>query len=124
MKKISTVDAYIAAAPKPAQVMLKELRSAIKSVAPTAEEKISYAMPYFGYKGRLIYYSAFKKHIGVYAMGPAMNAYAKEVTPYRTSLSTLQFPIGTKLPIPLIKKLVKAQMKANEEAFALKAKKK
>lgn len=123
MKKITTVEDYIAQAPTAAQPMLKEIRAAIKSVAPKAEEKISYAMPYFGYKGRLVYYSAFTKHIGVYAMGPAMKAYPKEILPYRTSKSTLQFPIGTKVPIPLIKKLVRAQMKANEAAFALKAKK-
>ena len=68
MKKIpepKTVDAYIAAAPREMQGKLKELRTIIREAAPTAVERISYGMPYYGYKGRLAYFRLSKAHIGL-----------------------------------------------------------
>lgn len=108
------VDSYIAAAPPAARKMLKRMRSAVKSAAPKAEEKLSYGMPYYGYKGRLVYFAAFKNHIGFYAWGPVMKTYAKEIEKYRAAKSTLQFPIGTEIPATLVRKLVKARVKENE----------
>ncbi len=71
ISKLRSVDAYIAAAPKEAQSKLRELRAAIRETAPTAEERISYGMPYYAYKGRLAYFAAFKKHIGLYVPAPS-----------------------------------------------------
>ena len=59
------VDSYISAAPKEVRTKLRELRAAIRAVAPKAEERISYGMPYYGYKGRLVYFAHAKKHIGL-----------------------------------------------------------
>ncbi len=115
-KRAQTVTAYVAAAPKKAQPRLRELRRIIKSVAPKAEEKISYAIPYYGLSGRLIYYAAFADHIGVYIMS-ASQKLAKEqkvFAPYRKTRATLHFPLDKPIPAALIKKLVKMQMKANE----------
>lgn len=120
MTKPKSVDSYIAAAEPKAQAMLKQVRAAIKSAAPKAEEKISYAMPYYGYKGRLIYFAAFKKHIGVYIMGGSRMVLPKILQQYRTAKATLQFPIGTKIPVAAIKTIVKTQMKENEKMATLK----
>ena len=66
MKKApKDVDEYIEGAPKEVQGKLKEFRAAIREVAPTAVERISYGMPYYDYKGRLAYFSLAKKHIGL-----------------------------------------------------------
>ena len=109
------VDAYIAAAPKTVQPMLRELRQAIRSAAPKAEEKISYRMPFYAYHGRLIYFAAHKNHVGMYPIiGREKDLYAKELKPYLVDKATLQFPIGSRLPISLVKKIVKARAKANE----------
>jgi uncharacterized protein YdhG (YjbR/CyaY superfamily) len=109
------VDAYIAAAPKAIQPMLRELRQAIRSAAPKAEEKISYRMPFYEYHGRLIYFAAHKTHVGMYPIiGPEKDLYAKELKPYLAAKATLQFPIGRPLPIALVKKVVKARAKDNE----------
>lgn len=115
-KKPTTVSAYIAAAPKRAQPRLRELRRIIKSVAPKAEEKISYAIPYYGFHGRLIYFAAFADHIGVYIMraSQALAAQDKAFAPYRKTRATLHFPTDIPIPVILIKKLVRVQMKANE----------
>ena len=114
MKKAKDVDAYIAAAPKELQAKLKQLRAAIKSVAPGAMEKISYGMPYYGYKGRLAYFAYATHHIGLYAMPPVIQNHEKELKRYRTSTATIRFPLDEKLPLALIKKLIKAGIKRNE----------
>jgi uncharacterized protein YdhG (YjbR/CyaY superfamily) len=114
MPKPKTVDAYIAAAPKDVQVKLKALRTAIKEVAPAAEERISYGIPYYGYKGRLAYFAAFKKHIGLYIPTPVVEEFKRELKEYETAKATIRFPLDKKLPIGLIKKLIKARVKKNE----------
>ena len=108
------VDSYIAAAPKAAQPKLKQIRALIKKAAPKAEEKISYGMPYYGYKGRLVYFAAFQKHIGMYAAWPAGSTYAKLIEPYKVSKGTLRFPLDKPLPATLITKIVKARVKEND----------
>ena len=114
MKKAKDVDKYIAKAPKEVQGKLKELRAIIKSVAPKAEERISYGMPYYGYKGRLVYFAFAKKHIGLYVPPPIIEEHKKELKNYETAKATVRFPLNKKLPLSLIKKLVKARAKKNE----------
>lgn len=113
-KAIKTVDGYIGQAPREVQPKLRELREAIRSAAPAAEERISYSMPYYGYKGRLAYFAAAKNHIGLYIPPPIIWNHSDELAAYVTAKSTIQFPLDKKLPIPLIKKLVKARMKWND----------
>lgn len=108
-----TVDAYIAAAPKEVRSKLKELRAAIRKAAPAAEERISYRMPYYAYKGRLAYFAAFKKHIGLYVPTPVIAEHRSELKAYETSGATLRLPLDKKLPVALIRKLVQARMKKN-----------
>jgi uncharacterized protein YdhG (YjbR/CyaY superfamily) len=115
MNKAKDVDTYITSAPKELQDRLIQLRKSIKDVAPTAQEKISYGMPYYGYKGRLVYFAYFKKHIGVYITPPIVEDFQKELQDYETHMATIRFPHDKKFPIPLIEKLVKARMKLNEK---------
>jgi uncharacterized protein YdhG (YjbR/CyaY superfamily) len=85
-------------------------------VAPkTAIEKISYSMPYFGYLGHWVYFAWAKKYIGLYVMPPIVKNHAKDLKGYETSTATVRFPLGKKLPVSLIKKLLKAGVKQNEE---------
>jgi uncharacterized protein YdhG (YjbR/CyaY superfamily) len=108
------VDAYIAAAPTQAQPILRQLRDVIKAAAPKAEERISYGMPSYEHHGRLVYFAAFKNHVGLYAVGQAHDSYAKELSGYLTGKSTARFPIGRPLPIASIRKVVQARVKENE----------
>jgi len=115
MKKTpKDVDEYIASAPKEVQAKLKELRAAIREAAPTAVERISYGMPYYDYKGRLVYFGLAKAHIGVYIPTPVLEEHRSELEDYETTQATLRIPLDKKLPAELIKKLVKARMKKNE----------
>lgn len=114
MLKPKNVNEYITAAPKEVQSKLKELRAVIKKTAPKSEEKISYGMPYYGYQGRLAYFSYFKAHIGLYITPPIIVQYKKELIGYTTATATIRFPLNKKLPLALIKKLIKARVKMNE----------
>jgi uncharacterized protein YdhG (YjbR/CyaY superfamily) len=113
--KAKDVDAYIAAAPKEVRGKLKELRAVIRRAAPAAEEKISYGMPYYAYKGRLAYFSIWRTHIGLYIPTPVVEEHKRELGAYETSGATVRFPLAKKLPVGLIRRLVKSQMKKNEE---------
>ncbi|MFN7990572.1 MAG: DUF1801 domain-containing protein [Candidatus Micrarchaeia archaeon] len=114
MKKPGDVDSYIAGAPKEVQGKLKELRNAIREAAPDAEERISYGMPYYGYKGRLAYFGLAKAHIGLYIPMPVIEEHKKELAGYESFNATVRFPLDGKLPVALIKRLVKARMKKND----------
>lgn len=114
MKKAKSVDEYIARAPKEVRGKLKDIRAAIKSAAPKAEERISYGMPYYDYNGRVAYFRLAKAHIGLYIPPPVIEEHKSELKGYGTTKATIRLPLEAMLPIALIKKLVKARVKWNE----------
>ena len=114
MSKPKNVDDYIKHAPKDVQDKLKKIREIVRKAAPHAEEKISYGMPYYAYKGRLAYFAAFKDHISLFAMPPIIGEHERELRKYKTGKATIQFPNDQRLPISLIRKLVKEGVRRNE----------
>lgn len=116
MKPLKDVDEYIEDAPEDIQGRLKEIRKIIKEVAPEAEEKISYGMPYYGYKGRLVYFALMKNHIGLYIPPPIIDQHKNELKDYVTTKSAVHLPLKEELPVALINKLVKARIKWNDES--------
>lgn len=115
MKHYNDVNAYIADAPKETQAKLQELRSFIKALVPAAEETISYNMPFYNYKGRLVYFAIAKTYIGLYIPPPIIEDHEEELRVYRTTKSAIHLPLDQELPLPLIQKLIQARMKHNEE---------
>lgn len=109
------VDVYIAAAPAAVRPKLRQLRATIKAAAPKATERISYGIPYYDYRGRLVYFAVFKDHVGLYMLGRAKARYAKELKPYLSGVSTARFPLDRALPVGLVRKIVKARMAENTE---------
>ncbi len=102
-----SIAAYIASFPEGTQKILAELRATIRAAAPEAEEKISYEMPTYTFKGRLIYFAAWKKHIALYGTpSSTLEALSEQVSPYRTAKGALQFPLNAPLPLDLITKIV------------------
>ncbi|WP_268543863.1 iron chaperone [Candidatus Nitrosotenuis cloacae] len=112
-KALKNVDDYIADAPKELRGKLRQLRTTIRKTAPAAEERISYRMPYYGYKGRLVYFAVFKKHISLFVPPPVIEEHKNVLKDYETAKATIRFPIDKPLPIQLIKKLIKARMEKN-----------
>jgi uncharacterized protein YdhG (YjbR/CyaY superfamily) len=118
----TSIDDYIATFPIDIQKRLVEIRTAVKAVAPKAEEKISYHMPSLVLNGPIIHFSAYKKHIGVYGTSYQILKQLKdEVAPYVQSKGTLQFPYDQPLPIKLIKKIVKLRVAENRAVTKLKS---
>ena len=73
-------------------------------------------MPYYGYKGRVVYFRLSKNHIGLYVPTPVIEEHKSELKDYETAKATVRFPLDKKLPIALIRKLVKARIKKNKRA--------
>ena len=112
----ATVDEYLDAVSEPARTTLNKVRAIIKSVVPKeATEGLSYGMPAFKYKGPLFAYAAFKEHCSLFPMSAALiDEMADELTAYRTSKGTLQFPMNKPPSAALIQKMVKARIAQNE----------
>jgi uncharacterized protein YdhG (YjbR/CyaY superfamily) len=124
MKKniASDVDSYIGEFPKDIQKMLKQLRAAIKKAAPRAEESISYMMPAYKFHGPLVYFAAYKKHIGFYPTGSGIAPFEREIAAYKSSKGAVQFPLDKPLPLALIDKMVKYRVNENQAKSELKKK--
>ena len=112
--KSNDVDTYIAQCPKELKEKLQELREIIKSVAPNAEERISYGMPYYHYKGRLVYFAPMKNHLGLYIPPPIIEQHMADLKGYTTTKSAVHLLLDKPLPVSLIKKLVTSRVKWNE----------
>ena len=114
-KRFKTVDEYFEALPENAVANTTELREAIRQAAPQAEEVISYNMPLFKFHGRLVYFAAHKEHIGFYPFTSAMREFRHKLGKYKTSTGTIQFPFAKKIPVVLVKSIVKFRVKENLE---------
>ena len=111
------VEAYLAKVPEPARTTLLKVRATIRSVVPTeTTEGLSYGIPAFRYNGALVGYAAFKNHCSLFPMQASLiDAMKDELTDYRTSKGTLQFPVDKPLPAALVKKIVKARVTENQQ---------
>lgn len=110
-----TIDEYITSFPDPHASQLRLLCSVIRKQVPAAVEKFSYGLPTFDYYGNLVHFAAYKKHIGFYPAPSGILAFKEELKGYVTSKGAVQFPADQKLPLVLIRKIVKFRMKENEE---------
>ena len=122
-KRFNSVDEYIKFLPAESKEKIIELRTLIKMAAPEAEELISYNMPSFNYYGRLVYYAAFKSHIGFYPMATGIAAFEKDISKFKWAKGSVQFPLNKPLPSSLITKIIRFRVKENREKYELKAKK-
>jgi len=109
------IDAYIASQPIEVKEKLEQMRQIIKSVAPKAEEVISYGMPAFKFHGMLVYFAGYKHHIGFYSLPSAHSEFQKDLAVYKQGKGSVRFPLDKPLPITLIKKMVKYRVKENTD---------
>jgi uncharacterized protein YdhG (YjbR/CyaY superfamily) len=112
--KHKSIDQYIAACAPETRATLRKLRSTIKRAAPPeTEELISYRMPAFALHGILVYFAAFKNHIGMF---PPIRGDAKleaAVAKYAGPKGNLKFPLDQPFPYALVTKIVKLRVKQN-----------
>ena len=118
------MDEYIAGFPSDVQEILEKIRMTIRKAAPGAEETISYQIPTFTLKGQyLIYFAAYKKHIGLYPAPRGVEKFKKELSAYEGGKGTVRFPFDKPIPFGLISRIVKFRIKQNLERAEAKGKK-
>ncbi len=123
--EFTSIDEYIAAFPPEVQAILQEVRATIRAAAPEASEKISYQMPTFYLEGNLVYFAAFKHHIGFYPAPQGIEAFAEELSRYKGAKGSVQFPIDEPMPLDLISRITKFRAAGNlQKAAEKRAKKK
>jgi uncharacterized protein YdhG (YjbR/CyaY superfamily) len=109
-----TIDEYISHFPSDIQEILLRIRGIIKEAAPEAKEKISYQMPAFDLYGSLVYFAAFKNHIGFYPTPSGISAFRDELSVYSSSKGAVQFPLDKPIPYELISRIVKFRVEENK----------
>ena len=118
------IDQYIASQPPDVGALLEKLRSTIWKAAPDAEETINYGIPTFTLHGNLVHFAAFKNHIGFYPAPTGMEAFKKDLAPYKQGKGSVQFPLDQPMPLDLISKIVKFRVAMTKEDAAAKKSKK
>jgi uncharacterized protein YdhG (YjbR/CyaY superfamily) len=109
--KPKDIDSYIASFPKDAQALLKKVRRTIRAAAPRATEVISYNIPAYRQNGMLVYFAGFKHHIGLYPPVRANAALENAAAKYAGPKGNLQFPYDEPLPLALITRIVRHNVK-------------
>ena len=117
--KPKNIDEYIAPFSFEVRMILEKIRSTIRDAAPGAQERISYGIPAFWLNGILVYFAAFKKHIGLYPPVRGNATLKKAISVYAGEKGNLQFPLDHPVPYGLIKKIVKFRVKQNSAKAAI-----
>jgi uncharacterized protein YdhG (YjbR/CyaY superfamily) len=113
---LDSVDAYIQSFPENIQHLLQEIRNTVKSVVPEAQESISYKMPAYTYKSRpLVYFAAFRNHIGFYPIPSGIDAFQAELSLYQCSKGAVQFPLNQPMPLELIARITAFRAEENRQ---------
>jgi uncharacterized protein YdhG (YjbR/CyaY superfamily) len=108
-----TMDEYISTFPEDVQSILQEMRQTIRRAAPEAMEAISYQIPTFKLNGNLVHFAAFKNHIGFYPTSSGIEAFKRELTPYKGAKGSVQFPLDKPVPFDLVGRIVRFRVKEN-----------
>ena len=116
------IDDYISGFPTDVQEILEKIRMTIRKAAPDAEETIKYQMPTFTRKGNLVYFAAFKKHIGFYPPAKGDEKFKNKISVYEGAKGNLRFPLDKPIPYALISQIVKLRVKENSKIAATKGK--
>ncbi len=112
--KPDSIDSYINSFPADTQKILQEIRQTIREAAPEASEAIKYAIPTFVLNGNLVHFAAFKNHIGFYPTPSGTDAFADELSAFKSGKGSVQVPLGQPMPLDLIKRIVQYRMKQQQ----------
>jgi uncharacterized protein YdhG (YjbR/CyaY superfamily) len=112
MEPSPAVDRYIGACPPAVRPVLERIRAQVRAAAPRAEEIISYRMPAFRMGRILIWFAAFKTHIGVYPPVKGSDALLRACSRYAGPKGNLRFPLDRPVPYALVARIVRARVRA------------
>ena len=113
---MNEIEIYIKQFPDNVQEILQNIRKLINDNAPEADELFSYGMPAYKLnKKPLVYFAAFKKHIGLYATPSGHKEFQDKLAKYKQGKGSVQFPIDKPIPYKLIRRIVKFKVTENYE---------
>lgn len=113
---MNEIETYIKQFPDNVQEILQNLRKLVKNNAPQAEELFSYGMPaYKTNKKPLVYFAAFKNHIGFYATPSGHSEFKTELSKYKQGKGSVQFPLNNPIPYKLIERIVQFRVSENNK---------
>jgi uncharacterized protein YdhG (YjbR/CyaY superfamily) len=112
-KAPATIDDYIRASRPGVRSILERIRRTVRAAAPEAMEVISYRMPALKLHGILVYFAAFKNHIGLFPPVSGDPKLVKAAAPYAGEKGNLRFPLDQPIPYDLIKRIVSHRAKQN-----------
>ena len=111
---MTEVDKYLQAFEPRVQQILIELRRIILSQAPDVTESMAYGMPAYKLNGKpLVYFAAYKSHIGFYATPTGHTHFKDELSKYKQGKGSVQFPLNTEIPFELIARMVAFRITEN-----------
>ena len=111
---MNEVDKYILSFPEEVQEILNRIRGLIKNASSEVTESMAYGMPGYKTHGKpLVYFAAFKNHIGFYATPTGHEQFSKELSEYKQGKGSVQFPIDKPIPYDLIEQIVKFRVREN-----------
>lgn len=116
--KPESIEEYINAAPRCAQTRLREMPACLRKVAPGAQEGVKWGQPSLSYSRILFTFAAFKNHISLYPTPSVVKVFARELVEFKTSGSTIQFPLDKPLPLALIQKIAEFRVRESLEKDA------
>jgi len=109
----ANIDEYIASFSPEVQAILERIRSTIRKAAPDAQETISYRIPAFRLNGVLVYFAAFRKHIGLFPPVRGDAKLERAISTFAGEKGNLRFPLDQPIPYRLIERIVKLRVKQN-----------
>ena len=111
---METIASYFAKFPETSQKRMQQIRALILEKAPEAQESISYGIPAYKTNEKpLIYYAAFKNHIGLYATPSGHTHFADALSQYKQGKGSVQFPNEQPLPLDLIAEIIAFRVEEN-----------
>lgn len=113
---MTEIEEYIQQFPESVQEILSKIRGLILTHAPDAEEKMAYGMPGYKLQGKpLVYFAAFKHHIGFYATPTGHEKFSAELSRYKQGKGSVQFPLDQPMPYKLIEEIVQFRVIENNQ---------
>lgn len=118
----TNIDEYISRCPSKVRTILKKIRATIRKATPEAQEVISYRMPAFKLGSVLVYFAAWKDHIGFYPPVRGDAKLEKAVSIYQGEKGNLKFPLDRPVPYDLIEQIVKLRVQQHAKKTLAKRK--
>jgi uncharacterized protein YdhG (YjbR/CyaY superfamily) len=114
----ANIDEYIGAFPPQVRIVLEKIRAIVAAAAPEAREVISYGMPAFAQHRILLYFAAFKNHIGVYPPVSGDPKLERALSQYAGPKGNLKFPLDRPIPYALIRRIAALRVRQDRAKAA------